>query len=70
MYLHEIHALTETTRGAFDITFLAGIASHLAYWQDEDIGHFLMSQLLSKQSNLKRRQSKRSAVDHSTGIEV
>lgn len=34
--------------GAFDINLLAAIASHLSYWADEDVGHFVLSQLLSK----------------------
>lgn len=38
-------------RGAFDISFLASIASHLAYWTDEDVSHFLISQLLSKRKS-------------------
>ncbi|KAK6864283.1 DDHD domain-containing protein [Apiospora arundinis] len=32
------------------------IASHIAYWQDEDVSHFIMSQLLS--SKVKRTASK------------
>jgi hypothetical protein len=24
------------------------IASHMSYWQDEDVSHFVLSQLLSK----------------------
>jgi len=36
--------------GTFDmISFLAAIASHLAYWTDEDVSHFVISQLLSRQ---------------------
>jgi len=34
--------------GAFDINLLAAIASHLSYWGDEDVSHFMISQLLSR----------------------
>ncbi|PLB47011.1 phosphatidic acid-preferring phospholipase A1 [Aspergillus steynii IBT 23096] len=34
--------------GAFDISLIASIASHLTYWADEDVSHFLLSQMLSK----------------------
>jgi hypothetical protein len=36
-------------RGAFDISLLASLASHLSYWSDEDVSHFIISQLLSRQ---------------------
>ncbi|GAQ47239.1 DDHD domain protein [Aspergillus niger] len=32
--------------GAFDISMIASIASHLSYWSDEDVCHFMMSQML------------------------
>lgn len=34
--------------GAFDINLIAAIASHLSYWSDEDVSHFMVSQLLSR----------------------
>ncbi|KAF2640104.1 DDHD-domain-containing protein [Massarina eburnea CBS 473.64] len=34
--------------GAFDISLLASIASHLSYWVDEDVSHFMISQLLAR----------------------
>lgn len=34
--------------GAFDINLIAAVASHLSYWTDEDVGHFITSQLLSR----------------------
>ncbi|PSN61487.1 DDHD-domain-containing protein [Corynespora cassiicola Philippines] len=34
--------------GAFDISLLASIASHLSYWGDEDVSHFMISQLLAR----------------------
>lgn len=35
--------------GAFDINLIAAIASHLSYWSDEDVSHFVVGQLLSRQ---------------------
>nr|POE93421.1 putative phospholipase, mitochondrial [Quercus suber] len=32
----------------FDINLISAIASHLSYWSDEDVGHFIISQLLSR----------------------
>ncbi|KAG8532541.1 uncharacterized protein KY384_002418 [Bacidia gigantensis] len=41
--------------GMFDMTNpMASIASHLSYWSDEDVSHFMVSQLLSRQRVLKR----------------
>ena len=34
--------------GAFDINLIAAIASHLSYWSDDDVCHFIISQLLSR----------------------
>lgn len=34
--------------GVFDINLIAAIASHLSYWSDEDVCHFILSQLLSR----------------------
>ncbi|KAJ5247855.1 hypothetical protein N7468_002838 [Penicillium chermesinum] len=36
--------------GAFDISLIASIASHLTYWGDEDVNHFMLSQMLSRKS--------------------
>lgn len=46
--------------GAFDINLLAAIASHLSYWADEDVGHFMISQLLSRHRVVTRKGSDRS----------
>ncbi|KAK6536769.1 hypothetical protein TWF281_000984 [Arthrobotrys megalospora] len=50
----KIRALNRTGRidfavqeGAFDISLIASIASHLSYWSDEDVNSFILSQLLS-----------------------
>lgn len=40
--------------GVFDISLIASIASHLSYWADEDVSHFMISQLLSRQRVIKR----------------
>lgn len=37
-------------RGAFDISLIASIASHLTYWADEDVNHFILSQVLSRKA--------------------
>lgn len=44
-------------RSVFDInniSLIGTIASHLAYWDDEDCAHFMISQLLSRQRVIKR----------------
>jgi hypothetical protein len=41
-------ALTVLFRGAFDISLIASLASHLSYWADEDVNHFMLSQMLSR----------------------
>ena len=46
-------------RGVFDISLIASIASHLSYWADEDVSHFMLSQLLAGQRVVKRLPGKR-----------
>jgi hypothetical protein len=41
--------------GAFDINLIAAIASHLSYWSDEDVSHFIISQLLSRHRVVRSR---------------
>ena len=49
-HIDSLRCLTENfRRGVFDFSLIASIASHLSYWSDEDISHFMISQLLSKQ---------------------
>ncbi|KAF2134869.1 DDHD-domain-containing protein [Dothidotthia symphoricarpi CBS 119687] len=43
--------------GAFDISLLASIASHLAYWADEDVSHFMISQLLARHRVFKAKST-------------
>ncbi|KAK3669617.1 hypothetical protein LTR78_010492 [Recurvomyces mirabilis] len=40
--------------GVFDINLIAAIASHLSYWSDEDVSHFVISQLLSRHRVVKK----------------
>ncbi|KAJ5400418.1 hypothetical protein N7465_010907 [Penicillium sp. CMV-2018d] len=42
--------------GAFDISLIASIASHLTYWGDEDVTHFMLSQMLSRRHRHKQKQ--------------
>ncbi|EDU44556.1 DDHD domain containing protein [Pyrenophora tritici-repentis Pt-1C-BFP] len=44
--------------GAFDISLLASIASHLTYWADEDVSHFMISQLLARHRVFKPKEFK------------
>lgn len=50
--------LMAVSRGVFDISLIASIASHLSYWGDEDVNHFVISQLLSRQRVMKRGRGK------------
>ncbi|RAL07547.1 DDHD family phospholipase [Aspergillus homomorphus CBS 101889] len=43
--------------GAFDISMIASIASHLSYWADEDVSHFMLSQMLCRREQSRRKQS-------------
>ncbi|KAF2402548.1 DDHD-domain-containing protein [Trichodelitschia bisporula] len=61
----KVRALNENGRvdysiqeGAFDISLLASIASHLSYWADEDVAHFIMSQLLAANRIVKGTKGK------------
>lgn len=61
----KIRALNSTGRVDFAIQEsvldfnhpLSSVATHLAYWADEDVSHFLQSQLLSRHRAFKRRAS-------------
>lgn len=41
---------------AFDISLLASIASHMTYWADEDVSHFMISQLLARHRVFKPKE--------------
>jgi hypothetical protein len=40
-------------RSVLDFNPINTIASHMAYWSDEDVNHFVLSQLLSSRSSSK-----------------
>ncbi|ETI19294.1 hypothetical protein G647_09126 [Cladophialophora carrionii CBS 160.54] len=40
--------------GMFDVSLLASIASHLSYWADEDVNHFMMGQMLRNRDKSQR----------------
>ncbi|KAI5857315.1 DDHD domain-containing protein [Durotheca rogersii] len=42
--------------GALDFNPINTIASHMSYWQDEDVSHFIISQLLAKKKGDSGRQ--------------
>ncbi|KAJ0120134.1 DDHD domain-containing protein [Diaporthe amygdali] len=44
--------------GALDFNPINTIASHMAYWADEDVAHFLVSQLLSRKAEGRDRERK------------
>ena len=49
--------------GTFDISLLASIASHLSYWADEDVNHFMIGQMLRRNRDLPvRGGSRRSRI--------
>ena len=42
----------DVQEGLFEASYLSAIAAHLQYWNDEDVAHFMLSQLLlGKQSS-------------------
>jgi len=43
-------------RSALDFNPINTIASHMGYWADEDVNHFVLSQLLSNRRKSKKRQ--------------
>ncbi|KAJ5218299.1 uncharacterized protein N7498_000398 [Penicillium cinerascens] len=45
--------------GPFDISLIASIASHLMYWGDEDVNHFILSQMLSRKSRHRGKRNHR-----------
>ncbi|KAI5809481.1 DDHD domain-containing protein [Pyronema omphalodes] len=42
--------------GTFDVSLITSIASHLSYWGDDDVNHFVVSQLLSKSRVIKKNR--------------
>ncbi|KAH0841565.1 hypothetical protein AYO21_01197 [Fonsecaea monophora] len=41
--------------GMFDVSLLASIASHLSYWADEDVNHFMIGQMLKTKGKERQR---------------
>ncbi|KIW99088.1 uncharacterized protein Z519_00751 [Cladophialophora bantiana CBS 173.52] len=41
--------------GLFDVSLLASIASHLSYWADEDVNHFIIGQMLKTKGRVSER---------------
>lgn len=48
--------------GMFDVSLLASIASHLSYWADADVNHFMIGQLLKSKDKDKKRGEERDKV--------
>lgn len=48
--------------GMFDVSLLASIASHLSYWADLDVNHFMISQLLKSREKDKKREEDKDRV--------
>ncbi|KAJ9605289.1 hypothetical protein H2200_009946 [Cladophialophora chaetospira] len=44
--------------GMFDVSLLASIASHLSYWADEDVNHFMMGQMLKNRGKAKEMEGR------------
>jgi len=44
--------------GMFDVSLLASIASHLSYWADADVGHFMLGEMLKSKEREKERGGK------------
>ncbi|OTA70486.1 DDHD domain-containing protein [Hypoxylon sp. EC38] len=47
---------------ALDFNPINTIASHMSYWQDEDVSHFMISQLLSKKKEDEKRKPDQATV--------
>lgn len=47
----KIQDANNDSRSVLDFNPINTIASHMAYWADEDVNHFVLSQLLSNRSS-------------------
>lgn len=54
--------LTQLPRSALDFNPINTIASHMSYWQDEDVSHFMISQLLSRKKEGEKRKEDQTIV--------
>lgn len=48
--------------GMFDVSLLASIASHLSYWADADVNHFMIGQMLKSNEKNRKREEERDKV--------
>lgn len=48
--------------GMFDVSLLASIASHLSYWADEDVNHFMIGQMLKNRGRNNEKDRRTSGV--------
>ena len=48
--------------GMFDVSLLASIASHLSYWADADVNHFMIGQMLKAKDKQQKRDEDRNKV--------
>jgi len=44
--VYSFHSQLMLQEGLFETSYLSAIAAHLQYWSDEDLAHFMLSQLL------------------------
>ena len=69
----KVRALNTTGRidfaiqeGVFDLSLISSLASHLGYWNDEDVAHFMISQLLARRG-LRTNKSRNDGTSGSRG---
>lgn len=48
--------------GFFDVSLLASIASHLSYWADADVNHFMIGQMIKSRQKDRRREAEKEKV--------
>ncbi|RPB29617.1 DDHD-domain-containing protein [Terfezia boudieri ATCC MYA-4762] len=70
----KVRALNATGRidfaiqeGVFDLSLISSLASHLGYWNDEDVAHFIISQLLARRAGKQGKDGEESAEEGADG---
>jgi len=53
--------------GMFDVSLLASIASHLSYWADADVGHFMLGEMLKRKEREKEGEQGRKEKERDGG---
>lgn len=48
--------------GFFDVSLLASIASHLSYWADADVSHFMIGQMIKSRAKNRKREIEKDKV--------